>query len=102
MNIRKSTLEKYVKAARMMKNGVTQTKACETADISRMTFNKYRDMFGDEIAPNKFEITPIEAKKVPVKEVMAETTSDLELLLKENAALAEQLKLRQELAKYVH
>lgn len=104
-NLRKGVIQKYFKALRLMKEqNKTQQEACQTAQISRMTFNKYRDMFGDEIAPGKFEVpTELKTTQVKTKEVPAkETQSDLERLLAENAALQEQLKLRQELAKYVH
>lgn len=91
----------YIRAKKLIDAGATQTDACAEAGISRMTFNKYRNLFGDEVSENLVEVLPKEKKAAPVVE-RRQSMSDLDRLKEENAALAEQLKLRQELAKYVH
>ena len=103
--MQKKKIAGYIRAKRLMDSGKTQTEACKTAGISRMTFNKYKDLFGDvipntedkiEVLPKQSTIDLIEGKGKN-KEL-----SELERIQKENAALQEQLKLRQELAKYAH
>lgn len=68
--------------------------AAKLGGISAMTFYKYKKLFGDQITETTIEVLPKNQKNVPVNE------SELDRILRENAALAEQLKLREELAKY--
>lgn len=102
--MQKKKIAGYVRAKRLMDQGKTQTEACQIAGLSRMTFNKYKEMFGDIIpGTDQIEVLPKQEKTVPVSMVTGKDyTSDLERLKEENTLLQEQLKLRQELAKYVH
>jgi hypothetical protein len=102
----RAKLKQFHQAVTLMKRGKTQMEACSIAGISRMTYNKYKDMLGEEIAPGQYEVipeAPVAAKKdtVTSKQEISQM-SDLDRLQLENAALLEQLKLRQELAKFMH
>lgn len=98
----------YMRAVRLMKDkGMTQLEACEVAGISKITFNKYRNELGDEIAPGKIEVLPKEIKNDSTNtssqpKGLSVTSSDLDKLLAENAALAEQVKLRERLYQLTH
>ena len=78
------------------------------AGISATTYYKYLEMFGSDVteAQKQLVVLPKEAGKVPVFTAPApkskNTGTDLEMLLQENAALAEQIKLRAELSKLMH
>lgn len=104
----KAKIKQFHQAVQLMKRGKTQLEACDIAGISRMTYNKYREQFGEEIAPGKYEVLPpVETapkEDKPVIEVRGDIghMSDLERLQLENAVLMEQLRLRQELAKFMH
>jgi hypothetical protein len=95
--MRKNKVAGYLRALDLMnKEGLTQYKACEKAGISRMTFNKYRDMLGDQVAPNKVEVLPKET--APVKATKApKEVSELQKLIEENSVMAENLRLKKEL-----
>lgn len=82
----------YLRALEMMGRGMSQYEACDKAGISRMTFNKYREMFGEEIAPNKVEVLPKE--KAPVKVAQK---SRLDQLIEENNVMERNLQLKKEL-----
>lgn len=97
----KNKIAGYIRAKKLIDSGKTQFEACKTAGISRMTFNKYREMFGDAISETQIEVLP-QDKQVPRSAPGVESKSDLDRILAENAALEQQLKLRAELAKYVH
>lgn len=84
----------YLRALEMMEKGASQYEACFKSGISRMTFNKYREMFGDEIAPNKVEVL---AKNVPVIKAMLKEEQTLDQLIKENAVMERNLQLKKEL-----
>ena len=94
---RKEKLAGYLRALKLMSlvnpntnKHYTQLEACNTAGLSRMTFNKYRELMGDTLLSE----TTIE---LPVKkEVAKPTVSEIDRILQENNALDEQLKLRQE------
>ena len=90
--MRKMKVAGYLRAVELMnKDGLTQYEACQKAGISRMTFNKYREMLGEEIAPGKVEVLSKEAPKKPEKK------SELQKLIEENAVMSENLRLKKEL-----
>lgn len=77
------------------------------AGISATTYYKYLEMFGSDVteAQKQLVVLPKEAGKVPVFEAPKTKTTgnaDLDVILRENAALAEQIKLRVELSKLMH
>lgn len=100
---RQKMLQAYSTAYRLMsqidpktKRNYTQIRACEIAGITRMTFNKYREEFGDPIkgTSHLFEVAPVEkttAKSTPAAK------SGLEKMIEENAIMAENLRLKQQL-----
>lgn len=93
--MQKKKIAGYMRAKKALDNdpnlGIRE--AAKIGGISAMTFYKYKKIFGDQITENTIEVLPPE--RLSPKEETA-----LERILRENAALAEQLKLREELAKY--
>ena len=95
MTKRKNKVAGYLRAVKLIDGGMTQYQACATAGISRMTFNKYRDMFGDEIKPNVVEILPKE--QVQVKEDIVADSKKLQKLIEENSIMERNLALKKQL-----
>ena len=97
----KRKIQAYFKAKKLVDNGSTIATACENANIALMTYYKYKKMFGDN-EPNEKGMIEIVPQNVESNGEMKLSSSEkeLEFILKENAALREQLQLRQELAKY--
>lgn len=84
----------YLRALELMnKQGMSQLEACKVSGLSRMTFNKYREMLGDEVAPNKIEVLP---KSVPVIKA-PKKSGDLDSLIAENTIMERNLQLKREL-----
>lgn len=86
----------YLRALELIKKGAPQYEACEKAGLSRMTFNKYREIFGDEIAPNLVEVLAPETRTIAVKTAPV-VESSLDKIIRENAAMVENLRLKREL-----
>ena len=92
---RKTKVAGFLRALEMMeKQGMSQYLACERAGISRMTFNKYREMFGDKLSDTQIEVLP---KDFPETKLGIKKTETLELLTKENAIMERNLQLKKEL-----
>lgn len=109
--MQKKKISAYFQAKKLIdEKGYDIRRACKEAKVSAMTFYKYKDMFGDN-EPNEkglVEVLP-KGQKGPkqstieiVERRQNQSQSELDRIIAENAALAEQLKLRQELAKYGH
>jgi hypothetical protein len=103
---RKNKIQAYFRAKKLIDNGATIAMACEQSNIALMTYYKYKKMFGDN-EPNEkgmIELVPpqqTETKTNGKDMKFSSPEKELEFIIKENAALKEQLQLRQELAKYV-
>ena len=87
-----------------MDNGGTVKEATESSKITLATYYKYKRLFGDN-EPNEKGLVEIIPQKQSVKQLEVSPSSskekELELIIKENSALREQIALRQELAKLV-
>lgn len=104
--MQKKKIAGYIRAKKLMDTGVTQAEACKLSGLSRMTFNKYRELFGDAISDTEIEVLPQVKNKesliIPSQPAQTVVSSDLERIMAENAALSEQLKLRKELSQLMH
>jgi transcriptional regulator with XRE-family HTH domain len=99
----------YMRAKRLMdEKGMSQMEACQLAGISKMTFNRYVRELGDEVFPGQVEVLPKEENQPIVEQTSSQPKArqvlspELERILAENAALAEQVKLRKELHQLTH
>ena len=106
--MQKKKIAGYMSAKKKVDAGMPIRHACEATGISAMTYYKYKNMFGDQLTDTTIEVLPQDNKTgtTPATsspmESYAAAKSELDKILQENAALAEQLKLRTELAKYAH
>jgi ACT domain-containing protein len=92
--MRKTKVAGFLRALELMnKDGLPQYEACEKAGISRMTFNKYRQMFGDKVSETQIEVLPKETSQVKEKKGKTE----LERIIEENSIMERNLQLKKEL-----
>lgn len=76
-------------------------RAVVEAGISATTYYKYLEMFGEDVNEAQ-KLLPITQKTGTAPVVSKSKATDLDRLLQENAALAENIKLRAELSKLMH
>ena len=99
--MQKKKIAGYMRAKKAMETdpNLTVREAAKVGGLSPMTFYKYKKLFGDMVGEEQIEVLP--NGKEPSKRAPKVTEeSAIDRILRENAALAEQLKLREELSKY--
>lgn len=103
--MQKKKIAGYIKAKKLVDGGMPQLEACKKSGLSRMTYHKYSRLFGDVLPNDQIEVLPQNKENLdkPTSQPKTpEVHSDLDRLIAENAALAEQLRLRQELSRLMH